>query len=278
MRFSQRAGSGGQSADPDLAELQFNTERRLAALIREAGPHDRPKAYASAYDQLYRAFPYLQTEEREEAERLASSLGFLRPMLSRDSDIVEVGAGRGRLAVAVAALTRSMVALDVAPLADASRCPANMRHALFDGVRLPLASNSVDIVLSDNVLEHLHPDDAVEQMGEACRVLKPGGRLVLLTPNKVNGPHDVSFGFSAVPAGLHLKEYGAREIAVLLRSVGFASIRAYLGAKGRYASVPILAGDAVERAGGLLPRPWLRARAMRWLLPNRFTAVKPGTA
>ena len=48
--------------------------------------------------------------------------------------------------------------------------------------RLPYASAAFDLVLSHEVLEHV-PDDrrAVE---EILRVLRPGGRLVLFTPNR----------------------------------------------------------------------------------------------
>ncbi len=47
--------------------------------------------------------------------------------------------------------------------------------------RLPLRSVSVDLVFVQHVIEHLrNPSRAV---GEWRRVLKPGGRLVVLTPN-----------------------------------------------------------------------------------------------
>jgi SAM-dependent methyltransferase len=45
--------------------------------------------------------------------------------------------------------------------------------------RLPLADQSVDIVLSTQVLEHV--EDPLLYLREACRVIRPGGLLILST-------------------------------------------------------------------------------------------------
>jgi len=46
---------------------------------------------------------------------------------------------------------------------------------------LPFNEGSFDLIVSEYVFEHLEePDKAFEEM---CRVLRPGGRLVVLTPN-----------------------------------------------------------------------------------------------
>jgi ubiquinone/menaquinone biosynthesis C-methylase UbiE len=54
-------------------------------------------------------------------------------------------------------------------------------RAGLDGPGLPIGTASVDAVIMSEVIEHLvDTDTAVE---EACRVLKPGGSLLLSTPN-----------------------------------------------------------------------------------------------
>lgn len=50
------------------------------------------------------------------------------------------------------------------------------------GEFLPYASNSFDVVLSHEVIEHVQDDEAAVR--EMIRVLKPGGRLVLFCPNR----------------------------------------------------------------------------------------------
>ena len=254
---------------------QFEKEREFAKLIMEAPTSRRTQAYAYAYEELYRLFPDLQTDEDEESNRVVTSMSFIWPFIARSKVVVEIGAGRCKLAQALAQVVKKVVALDVAVLADTARFPINLTHEVFNGRDLPMETNSVDTVISDNVVEHLHPEDGLRQSAEALRVLKPGGSLVLLTPNYANGPHDISTFFSRVPAGLHLKEYSCLEIRAMLKQAGFAKVRAYVGAKGYYMPLPCAVGAVLEQIGQRLPRSFTRRTVVRWLLPNRFTAAKP---
>lgn len=48
---------------------------------------------------------------------------------------------------------------------------------------IPLGNNSVDYLLCDNVLEHLPMSDVIPALHEIRRVLKKGGRAVLIVPD-----------------------------------------------------------------------------------------------
>jgi SAM-dependent methyltransferase len=62
---------------------------------------------------------------------------------------------------------------------SAARNPNIIRAA---GEHLPYPANSFDLILSNEVLEHVQDDQAaIRQM---VRALKPGGRLVLFCPNR----------------------------------------------------------------------------------------------
>jgi ubiquinone/menaquinone biosynthesis C-methylase UbiE len=62
---------------------------------------------------------------------------------------------------------------------DNQRAPFGVRG---DVTRLPFPDASFDMVISRSVIEHLeHPADVFR---EFSRVLKPGGRVVIITPNK----------------------------------------------------------------------------------------------
>jgi SAM-dependent methyltransferase len=66
----------------------------------------------------------------------------------------------------------------------AAECAARrgFRVVLADlNVPLPLAGDGVDLLTSNQVLEHLHDTDSF--VGESFRVLKPGGLLILSTEN-----------------------------------------------------------------------------------------------
>ncbi len=95
--------------------------------------------------------------------------------------VLENGCGVGMYLQHLAPFAGSLIGLEF----DLER--ASEAHALVPGVsnaaceQLPFPSASFDVVLSHEVLEHVSNDRlAVEEM---VRVLKPGGMIVLFTPN-----------------------------------------------------------------------------------------------
>lgn len=64
--------------------------------------------------------------------------------------------------------------------------------------RLPYENDTFDVVFSDNVLEHLDNPNSV--FAEVSRVLKPGGRFLVKTPNKF---HYVAVIATITPHRLH---------------------------------------------------------------------------
>lgn len=51
----------------------------------------------------------------------------------------------------------------------------------FENDEIPEASNTIDFITSNSVIEHL--SDPTNLLKEAHRILKPGGKLILITPN-----------------------------------------------------------------------------------------------
>lgn len=66
------------------------------------------------------------------------------------------------------------------------------------GESIPYADSEFDVVVSDNVLEHL--DNPVEVFTEVRRVLRPGGVFLAKTPNRW---HYVAIGASLTPHSFH---------------------------------------------------------------------------
>ena len=88
-------------------------------------------------------------------------------------------------------------------------------------------------------MEHLHPDDACNQLNNIYSVLKSGGKYICITPNSFYGPHDISKYFDDVATGFHLKEYTITELSKLFREAGFSRVILYAGGKGIYARFPL---------------------------------------
>lgn len=100
-------------------------------------------------------------------------------VLARPARVVDVGSGRGTLLRHLRGRLPDalLVGVDV-QVADAptwSSIVADLTQPL------PLASGSQDVVLCGEVIEHLPDPDAL--LAELHRVLAPGGKLILSTPN-----------------------------------------------------------------------------------------------
>ena len=78
----------------------------------------------------------------------------------------------------------------------------------------------MDLVFSNQLMEHLHPDDAEAELQSIFTALKPAGYYVCITPNRLTGPHDISRDFEESATGLHLKEYSTSELDSLFRRTG----------------------------------------------------------
>jgi len=131
-------------------------------------------------------------------------------------------------------------AVDVSPTVTKvirEKKPENCEILITDGIHLGVPEGSVDLAFSDQLMEHLHPDDASEQLHNIATALKPSGKYVCITPNRLTGPHDISQYFSKVAEGFHLKEYMYRELIALMVGAGFVQCKAYVGGRGRYVTI-----------------------------------------
>lgn len=135
--------------------------------------------------------------------------------------------------------------------------------------------NSVDVIFSNQVLEHLHPNDCAKVVGNAFKALKPGGIFINIVPNWLTGPHDVSKYFTARAEGLHLREYDNRELSEILCKAGFTKCRSYVGKAAANFPVPTTLIGTIEAALAILPQKWRRNFIERGITGIRMAARKP---
>ena len=113
---------------------------------------------------------------------LAAARAALLPVAPRDGAVlVDLGCGGGLLAPQVAHLGYRHVGLDLVDASLAIARAHGVTPVLADVARLPLADGCADAVSAGEILEHV--PDPVRVIGEACRILRPGGTLVLDTIN-----------------------------------------------------------------------------------------------
>lgn len=260
----------------------FEIERKLANQLRDAPSKDeRRRLYGEVYRQrseLIPSHPLVQQAADEEfrSRYVEPQVRLLLSFVDPRTRFCEVGAGDGAVAKALAPRVASSVALDVT---DALALPADesvgFEFRVFDGFDLGLPPGSIDLVYSNDVVEHLHPDDMLDHAREVREVLRPGGMYVCVTPNRLSGPHDVSRHFAESPQGFHLREYSVTELAAALRQSGFSRVKVFLAFHGRRLTplLPAALARPLEAAIEAMPRR-LGRRLARVLAALKVAAVR----
>jgi ubiquinone/menaquinone biosynthesis C-methylase UbiE len=140
-----------------------------------------------------RADPYAELVAHEDYQQnLLATINRVRPVAGLD--VVELGAGTGRLTCLLAPLVRSIRAFDASPamLAVAAKQlrqtgTRNWQLRVADHLRLPVADGSADLALAGWTLCYAaldYPDrwreTVAQAVGEMRRVLRPGGTCLII--------------------------------------------------------------------------------------------------
>lgn len=177
----------------ELADKEDDTHARdmqRLALVRA----ERAKQAAAFFKANATEWNRIRALHAPEAEVEAALLRHLRrePI----ETLLDVGTGTGRMLELAAPLVRRAVGIDssqdmLAIARDRLAAPAlaHCRVRLGDVYRLPFAGEAggFDVALFHQVLHYL--DDPGAAVGEAARVLRPGGRLMIVD----FAPHDLEF-------------------------------------------------------------------------------------
>jgi ubiquinone/menaquinone biosynthesis C-methylase UbiE len=134
-----------------------------------------------SWEQAYLRFETPEQERRKFLRRLRILGASDWP---RDSEVVELFCGRGNGLEALRQLGfRRLEGVDLSESLLA-QYRGEARCYVADCRSLPFADRSKDVLVVQGGLHHLErlPEDLVSVLGEARRVLRPGGRLVVVEP------------------------------------------------------------------------------------------------
>ncbi len=134
--------------------------------------------------------------------------------------VLEAGCGEGYGGDLLAGAAAAVLALDYDPVTTthAGRRYPRVGVARANLVALPVRDGGCDAVVSLQVIEHLWEQERF--LRECRRVLRPGGALLLSTPNRLT----FSPGRDTPLNPFHTRELAAGELADLIRDAGFADV------------------------------------------------------
>lgn len=252
-------------------QQHYDIEKALAAKLRVASRNERMHLYHTLYDELYRTVPDHPTITRKidptmRQRDVLREASFLQHFVRADNVFLEIGAGDCLLSFEVTKRARHVYAVDVSEeVTRSTQQPSNFSLILSDGCSIAVPPQSIDVAYSNQLMEHLHPDDSNEQVQNIYTALKPGGVYICLTPSRLSGPHDISRYFDHVATGFHLREYTTTELIHLFKACGFSRVQAFVRFKQLMLLVP--AGPVMLLERLLLRLPQSARRSIASHLP-----------
>jgi SAM-dependent methyltransferase len=238
----------------------YQVEKAIATRLKSANREERQVIYKQMYEELYSQVPdhpRLQRSNDRNSAKITntSKLRLVERFVNKSTTLVEFGPGDCSFLLNVCKQVHLAYGVDISDQRKQIRSlPSNFQLVVYDGYSLGLKESSVDVVFSDQVIEHFHPEDTELHFALVSRLLKPGGLYIFRTPHRFTGPHDVSGYFSDEAEGFHLREWTYSEIAQILKKFLYSSWWGYWCLKGIHLKLPFAYFTAVERLLSSFPR------------------------
>ncbi len=180
--------------------------------------------------------------------------------LSKGQHLLEFGAGTGVLLQRIADEHPDLTAVGVDLYPRPNSLPEHLEWLQADlNDSIPLPDASFDVIISTEVIEHLENPRAMAR--EFSRLLKPGGKIVVTTPNQeslrslisliVSG-HFVAFQDSGYPA--HITALLRKDLVRIFTEAGFSNIVFNFTDSGGIPKAPRILWQTIS--GGFLKGRW----------------------
>ncbi|HSB67763.1 MAG TPA: class I SAM-dependent methyltransferase [Candidatus Methylomirabilis sp.] len=222
--------------------------------------------------------------------RATNELKELVPRYRQDGLLLDIGCGRGGFLQAMQGLGWQVLGVEGDPEAAAlaRRSGLPVHATSFEEAKIP--SDAVDHITMNHVIEHVY--DPLAVMAKCHRILKPGGSVVLYTPNTRSLGHRRFRGhWRPLEAPRHLHCFSPATLRALLARSGFRHIKLWTSprlAPGIYDASVLIEHGQGTMAHDPAPQPgrrWFSIRertlcALGWPSGEELvaTATKPSAA
>lgn len=255
-------------SDPESSDLPDTGTRRFIRSVKK-------KYLALKYD-------YCGNEKTAPAD-LLGLLAYLTPFrrslldfsvmylpYRRKGRLLEIGCGSGRMLKEMEGLGWQVegIDFDAAAVRNSRSKGLTVHQGLLEDRHY--ANDSFDAITMSHLIEHV--PDPVALLKECHRILKPGGALVVITPNCQSlGHHIYKRNWRGLEPPRHLHIFSLQSLAALARTAGFHTVKAT--STIRDASGYLTASQSLERKGryqssGAHSRSARALQFVEWVLIN----------
>lgn len=284
----------GNAACATLHLAHDLTAQQLSSFYERYGTHAPPVVAARGAKQVYRtalaqichrilSYPRQQNFIARLTSRVLQTIPYFWEMAAsrvywlpyqHGGTVIEVGFGNAQGLVGLRAMGWHVSGCEFDPkcVQVARTLGFDARQGSFDGCQFTEAG--YDAVVSSHVIEHL-PDPAAF-FAEAFRVLRPGGLLVMRTPNIASkDAKEAGANWRGLEVPRHLTIHSSWSLKTLARNAGFVDLVAKgtpLGGFIVQQSHELQAGRAPSTAQGLKTVGYNALETIRWMIDDQSCA------
>jgi len=157
----------------------YEVEKAIATRLKKATREERKIIYQTMYDELFKQVPdHSRLKRREDPKMTAianqNKLKLIEKFIDKATIFVEFAPGDCRFAMSLCNRARFVYGVDISDQrGQFDNVPNNFELIIYDGYDLQMQENSADVVFSDQLIEHLHPEDTEFHFQLARKILRP---------------------------------------------------------------------------------------------------------
>lgn len=223
-----------QTGEPEeWIQNYYRVERDYAQkiLLSAKDSSDREQLFRDGYNQITNIIDTYNPGGGE-TDYTDVVVALIRKRLQKGSHVFDLGCASGNLLYKLAIVGYEIEGIDVSDELIQKASDKLGSISISDKVhRSDVMSynpqGTFDCVVMDNVIEHFHPDTVDDVLHKCHEMLNEDGYVIVLTPHRFSGPHDISKHFLPLGSkaeGFHLREYSFTDLYEQLDQAGFRSV------------------------------------------------------